>query len=280
MAKWKYGEFNGGKFTSAYGWTMSDSTSQDDYSWEDGKFNNGIFGTENTGTNSTWYTGEFNYGKFVGRVWNDGVFAHGDFVGSATFSPIGTSQSFTASLFRESFTQSYYGLWRDGIVTNEKYRFIDEESFTTPVRSNHRPTKKAAYLSNLLWMGGTFSHNFGEIDNSVWLDGVFEKGKFLNSSFNPFVRRSYGFGAKEFEMSESCKWINGNLYNSDFYISIWEQGTFNKGDAYGMIWKDGVCQYMNAFNILWEGGLWRNGNWYGSYFDYNGKSLDTFDWLL
>ena len=41
-----------------------------------------------------------------------------------------------------------------------------------------------------------------------------------------------------------------------------------------MIWENGVCKYMNAFNIFWEKGLWRNGNWYGSSFEFNG-SVDS-----
>jgi len=38
------------------------------------QFNDGIFGNESTGTNSTWFEGTFNGGKFVGRVWNRGEF--------------------------------------------------------------------------------------------------------------------------------------------------------------------------------------------------------------
>jgi hypothetical protein len=33
---------------------------------------------------------------------------------------------------------------------------------------------------------------------------------------------------------------------------------------------------MNAFNICWQDGLWRNGNWYGSYFNFNGTLSDPF----
>jgi hypothetical protein len=32
---------------------------------------------------------------------------------------------------------------------------------------------------------------------------------------------------------------------------------------------------MNAFNIFWENGTWRNGNWYGSYFQYNGGVVEN-----
>jgi len=27
---------------------------------------------------------------------------------------------------------------------------------------------------------------------------------------------------------------------------------------------------MNAYNVIWEGGTWKNGNWHGSDFEYNG----------
>jgi hypothetical protein len=43
-----------------------------------------------------------------------------------------------------------------------------------------------------------------------------------------------------------------------------------------MIWQDGISNYMNAYNIFWENGVWRNGNWYGSQFEYRGKVEDPF----
>ena len=33
---------------------------------------------------------------------------------------------------------------------------------------------------------------------------------------------------------------------------------------------------MNAFNIYWENGLWRNGNWYGSSFEFGGEVTDDY----
>jgi len=33
---------------------------------------------------------------------------------------------------------------------------------------------------------------------------------------------------------------------------------------------------MNAFNIFWENGLWRNGNWYGSSFEFDGSVRDDY----
>jgi len=278
MAIWKNGRFNGGKFLSSYGWTMSDSTNQLDYTWQNGEFNGGEFGSANGASNSTWFTGEFNGGKFVGRVWNNGIFTNGDFIGSATYSAVRgvTATQSNALFFTDSFTSSYYGLWRNGIVSDKKDEFIKDRQILTPiVRSKSRVKRVDATIVNSLWLGGTFSHSSGSIQNSVWLNGIFERGIFFNSSFNPYVKRD-GSTQSYFELSDSCRWINGDLLDSDFYISKWEKGKFDTGDAYGMIWKDGVCNYMNAFNIFWEGGLWRNGNWYGSYMNYDGTIEDDF----
>ena len=108
------------------------------------------------------------------------------------------------------------------------------------------------------------------MSTSVWLDGVFEKGKFIGSSFNPYVKRN-GSTQSSFNLNDdTCYWKNGEFENSDFYISRWKNGNFNLGTATGMIWENGVSKYMNAFNIFWEKGLWRNGNWYGSSFEFNG----------
>lgn len=278
MAIWKDGIFNGGRFLSTYGWTMSDSSIQSDYTWQDGQFNGGEFGNANGASNSTWFTGEFNGGKFVGRVWNNGIFTNGDFIGSATYSAVRgvTATQSNALLFTDSFTSSYYGVWRDGIVSDKKDEFIKDRQIVTPkIRVKSRLGSLSATLVNSLWLNGTFSHSSGSMQNSVWLNGIFERGTFFNSSFNPYVKRN-GSTQSYFELSDSCRWINGDLLDSDFYISKWEKGKFDTGDAYGMIWKDGVCNYMNAFNIFWEGGLWRNGNWYGSYIDYNGTIEDDF----
>ncbi len=278
MAIWKNGIFNGGRFLSSYGWTMSDSTNQLDYTWQNGEFNGGEFGSANGASNSTWFTGEFNGGKFVGRVWNNGVFTNGDFIGSATHSAVRgvTATQSNALLFTESFTSSYYGLWRDGVFSNKKDEFIKDRQIITPmIRSKSRVKRIDATLVNSLWLNGTFSHSSGSMQNSVWLNGVFERGTFFNSSFNPYVKRN-GSTQSSFELSDSCRWVNGDLLDSDFYISKWEKGKFDTGDAYGMIWKDGVCNYMNAFNIFWEGGLWRNGNWYGSYINYDGTIENDF----
>ena len=279
--KWKDGNFNGGKFLSSYGWTQSESLSKLNYGWEKGQFNGGEFGNANGLTNSTWYTGEFNGGVFNGRVWNDGIFLYGDFNGSGG-NPVSGLTCANANIFVNSYSQSYWGKWRNGIFTNIKDKFIkDQKFFTKPVKlsllEKNTRIPKSAKFSNGLWESGTFSHTNGEMNSSVWLDGVFETGKFIGSSFNPYVKRN-GSLTQSFNINDStCYWENGNFNNSDFYISRWKGGNFIIGTATGMIWENGVSNYMNAFNVFWENGLWRNGNWYGSSIEYSGSLTSDYD---
>jgi energy-converting hydrogenase Eha subunit B len=44
-----------------------------------------VFGNATIGENSTWKYGNFNGGRFQGRVWENGLFSAGEFIGSATF---------------------------------------------------------------------------------------------------------------------------------------------------------------------------------------------------
>lgn len=298
-----------------------------------------------------------------------------------------------ASVFVNSFSDtSYYGLWRSGIATNIKDKFIkNKELFTPIIRKVDEPifstkvNQSKATIENVLWLGGTFSHQNGEMDNVVWLDGTFDLGKFNHSVFNPYCSKNgygpsadafaelfyhdaedlsvseYGINLAEngygsftssktatnaylkgkidslisidgfscdvkmdalyfgsgiryvlihspigsessyngasikitvdsgtgdivtqnyftggfsndpkFNLSDTCIWKDGELNDSDFYISKWERGNFISGTGIGMIWKGGVANYMNAHNVFWENGLWRNGNWYGSSFNYSG----------
>ncbi len=277
LAKWKNGIFNGGKFTSGFGWSQSNMTTANYYGWENGKFNNGEFGNGQGLTNSTWYTGEFNGGIFKGRTWNDGVFLYGEFKGSGSQSTGGTTCS-NASDFVDSYSYSYYGEWRNGIFTDKKDKFIkDEKMFSVLKKANVLEKRKPiSIISNALWYNGTFSHPGGEMNNCVWLDGTFERGKFKDSSFNPYVKRN-GSSSPSFNFNdETCYWENGEFDGGEFYVSKWKDGKFIIGTAVGMIWQNGVNNYMNAFNIYWEKGLWRNGNWYGSSFELNGEVTDDY----
>jgi len=287
--KWKTGIFNGGKFISGFGWTYA-TTAQIDYGWEDGEFNGGEFGNANVGTNSIWFTGEFNAGKFTGRLWNDGVFQSGDFIGSATYSAVGGNEpdgmtTSNVDSFVDSFTSDFYGKWNSGLVTNNKDEFIKTKKlFTKQTRSiEFKKPLTIANFKNMLWLGGTFSHPGGKFYNSAWLDGNFMKGRFELSSFNPYVKRN-GSPSQSFNLNDdlstgegSCLWQDGFFSESEFYISQWKTGKFLSGTAYGMVWRNGTSNYMNAYNVFWEDGLWRNGNWFGSHIDYNGLIASDFN---
>jgi hypothetical protein len=273
MAKWRNGTFNGGKFQSYYGYTQSNSTQSTDYSWENGTFRGGEFGVANGTTNSTWFDGFFEGGVFKGKVWNSGVFTNGFFEGSGSQSAVANPSSFS-----QGFTQSYWGLWRNGTVTDVKHKanpdIAVEENQST---YSDRLEQQNAIIKDALWQGGVFNHPNGTLVNSVWLDGRFKKGLFSNGSFNPYVRRdwwnkSYGtYSAFNFDLS-SCVWENGK-FDGKFFISDWLDGEFLGGTMSGARWFNGTWRYGWANNIYWENGTWKNGNWDGSPFDLSTLSF-------
>ena len=285
--KWKNGTFNGGKFTSVYGTSSTSNTKLDDnilndinsYAWENGIFNEGEFGLGSAWNNPSWFNGTFNGGKFKGKVWNNGIFTFGEFMGSGRDALGGTPSVVTESnpnKFTNSFIDNsgyYYGLWRNGFVTDTKSKYLDEEIFTELKRSNFNEIQKFASLKNILWLAGTFSHPGATIQNSVWLDGTFENGNFESSAFNPYVKRLDN--TTSFNFSDTCKWVNGIFRLGEFSISNWENGSFITGTATGMIWKNGIVSYMNAYNVFWQDGLWRNGNWQGSFYNINSDGTVT-----
>jgi len=282
LGVWKNGTFNGGKFISTFGYEKSGSylvpsKNELEYSWQNGIFNGGEFGNESLLSNSTWYNGEFNDGVFKGKLWNNGVFTYGEFKGGSSVPAIGNGiKSVNAQIFMESFKNEYYGVWLNGVVSDKKDNFVtDKKLFTKPLRAM-APIKlgKTAKFTNMLWASGTFNHPSGEIKNSIWLNGLFKMGNFKSSAFNPYVTRKSD--KKEFVKDDSCIWENGKLIDSEFHMSKWTYGQFISGTAVGMIWKNGISNYMNAYNIFWENGVWRNGNWFGSNFEYRGKVEDGF----
>jgi hypothetical protein len=274
LARWKDGNFNKGKFTSYYGWTNSGSTYSSDYSWEYGQFNGGQFGNGEYATNSTWFNGEFNDGIFQGRVWNDGIFQNGRFNGGASYSAISQEESFV-----DSFTNSYYGLWRNGWVTNIKHKaLLNREMQSVNLRINQEESQKSVTINDVLWVNGIFDHPNGEMNNSSWLSGKFKNGTFKNSTFNPYVRRDWwasSFGTySSFNLSLlDCVWEGGDFEGGNFYISDWYTGKFISGSMSGSRWINGIWNFGSAKNIYWENGIWKNGLWDGSPFDYN--YLDT-----
>jgi len=266
LARWKDGNFNKGKFLSHYGWQnvspLSPSTYSTDYGWENGRFNGGIFGNANTATNSVWFNGEFNDGTFNGRFWNNGIFSKGSFIGSGLV-------SLGADAYVQSFSQSYYGIWYNGHVSDRKNLIqLDKRISTKLIRKiEEKPILNDILISNILWMGGTFSHINGKLYNSVWLDGTFAKGSLITTQFNPYVDRTFsGTNSYSFNFNDTCVWEGGNFINGNFYVSEWKNGIFYGGDMNGGIWRNGTWNYGNANNVYWENGTWRNGIWNGSPF--------------
>jgi hypothetical protein len=189
-ARWRNGKFNNGKFTSYFGYPFVtaasySSATMDLFAWEDGEFNGGEFGLGVTGSNSTWYNGEFNGGIFTGRYWNDGIFTRGKFIGSGN----GSTLLNNIPNYVSNFSDEFYGLWNSGFVSELKDKQIPNKKFVDkPEREfTRKRIEYEAEIRNALWRGGTFSHNNGLFNNSVWTGGVFEKGLFVNSSFNPYV---------------------------------------------------------------------------------------------
>jgi len=221
IAIWRDGTFNNGKFLSYYGYpfiitTQYPTAPSQSFAWQGGKFNNGEFGNAKTGTNSTWYDGEFNGGIFTGRYWNGGIFTKGSFIGSGTSS---TSLS-NVSNFASNFSESYYGLWNNGIVNESVDKlFKDKKIVQQTIRRVDKRTKPTTVnFKNILWRDGTFSHGDGVMNNSIWTGGVFENGQFVNSSFNPYLNYLVN---GDFKSSLTSTQTQGSLdywqqLNSDF----------------------------------------------------------------
>ena len=255
---WQYGIFNGGKFLSTYKNSLINSTQSTDYTWQGGIFNEGLFGSQ-----STWYNGEFNGGIFSGIVWNNGIFSGGNFIGSGKNILLGSDSDYV-----NQFTQSFYGLWRDGIFSEKKQYKIYDANVNV---------KETAIFDSGLWQNGLFDSNSGQFNNSAWLAGNFINGDFTGSIFNPYCdstlqgnTSSYSYNLNIIPNNHlSCIWENGNFYNGNFNFSNWNNGNFYNGNMTGAVWNAGTWYYGNANNIYWVSGTWLNGQWNGSPYDYS-----------
>lgn len=298
-ARWKNGTFNGGNFISGYGWTMSTSTYSTDYSWENGVFNNGEFGVGSTNFNvdknfytkgnSTWYTGEFNGGKFKGRVWNNGVLTSGDFEGSSTYSsisPLGTTcanpNSFT-NTFNESglivphyfefVPYSGYGpspsqapVW----YNNTLYEYISVTLSAIPAPSFPfwYPVDMSVYLKKYhgLWRNGTITDVkdkfikdkkiFTEVQRSFTEKKITKKANIKNALWNTGT-----FSHPTGEMT-NCVWLDGKFSSGKFKGSSFNpyvkrngstQSTFNFDDN-TCYWENGTLDNSDFYISKWNDG--------------------------
>ena len=187
-ARWRNGKFYSGKFLSEYGWKnanfLTHSNNPLDYGWGGGEFFGGEFGMSSTFTNSVWFDGVMHGGMFMGRFWRDGVFLNGNFYGS-----LDRNKESNEALL--DYKTGFYGLWNNGHVNNLLYDVKKDRLFITEQTqlSNNSNKKKLlnANLYNVSWKNGTFSHENGMFNDSMWLGGEFKFGEWNNSVFNPFV---------------------------------------------------------------------------------------------
>lgn len=290
-ARWKDGIFNGGKFKSVWGSGTGPSASN--YGWEYGTFNNGEFGdigaTSGTTWNSTWYDGIFEGGLFQGKVWNNGFFTGGKFLGmtgngasssnhfyDASMSAVSHPENFVMSFSTEASNKNWYGLWRRGTVIDNISDINNNiDSKFKDIRLFKGERAPLIEFENALWVDGTFSSTSGQMLNSIWLNGQFDRGTFIESNFNPYVPRwdfnndggasqSSNNGKYMHSLTSSCVWNNGTFDNSIFQVSSWNNGNFLYGTMSNSEFNNGVSNYMNAYNVIWNDGRWRNGNWYGA----------------
>jgi len=282
LARWKDGTFNNGKFWSYYGWEnvgpTNSSSNPTDYSWEAGNFNSGDFGYGGLTANSVWYGGRFISGIFSGRFWNNGYFANGKFFGSGTTSGIISSSSSIYEFdYANSFTTEYYGIWKDGYVLKNLTELPDQEGTNAgqdiEVQIGNQPVQTA--FENVLWMGGTFTHDSASIVNSLWLNGSFRRGTFDGGVFNPYIDRDFTGSFSNSTFGENAVWFDGIFKTGSFWYSNWKRGLFKSGYMSGAKWENGTWEYGTAENIFWMDGTWRNGNWDGSPYDFSKVALDA-----
>lgn len=280
VAKWLDGNFYGGKFLSSWAWNIISppvpTSTKSFYAWQGGKFFGGEFGNGATGPNSTWYDGEFRGGIFRGRLWRGGIMDSGVFIGSGQSDIYSSPESTDGEQeWVNSFSDNFYGFWFDGFVVDDIQSWQSQNRVETPQRRkvDDKKIEKRVLMTNMLWRNGTFSHEGGTIQTSVWFRGNFMKGTFDSSIFNPYVDRTFQspFNQPSFATSTQSIWFNGEfkstLGTGSFYHSVWNGGNFRDGYMMGSIWKDGTWWYGKADNIYWENGRWKNGTWNGSPYD-------------
>jgi hypothetical protein len=189
QAWWKNGKFFSGKFQSEIGWTaVSFTTFSNDsynYGWVNGEFYAGEFGLGTaSGPNSTWFNGTFYDGTFVGKFWRNGLFIDGNFNGNFV-----NKGEVSENLL--NYRDNFYGMWQNGQVNDTLYDvkkdIIVADTRTLRPRSRTGRLNLGPSFNGVIWRNGTFSHFDGVMNNSVWLNGNFNKGSFNNSIFNPFV---------------------------------------------------------------------------------------------
>ena len=115
------------------------------------------------------------------------------------------------------FTQSFYGLWINGIFSEKKqYKIYDTILNIT----------ETAIFNNGLWQNGIFDSTDGQLNNSAWLAGNFMNGNFKGGIFNPYCDITLqGSTISSYNLNiipddpNCCVWNNGNFYSGNFNFS-------------------------------------------------------------
>jgi len=271
-ARWKNGTFNGGKFTSGYGWTMSTSTYSTDYSWENGIFNEGEFGVGSkyfsvdkdfyTKGNSTWYTGEFNGGKFQGRVWNNGVFTSGNFEGSATYSaisPLGTTCA-SPNNFTNTFNQS-------GLVMPHYFEFVPYAGYGPG--------------NDPVWYNGVL---FEYIEPFLLSAGPAPSLPYWSpATMSVYQKKYHGLWRNGTVTDVKDKFIKDRKIYTDIKRRFTEKKVVREANIKNVLWNTGTFSHTSGqmVNSVWLDGRFTSGKFKSSSFNpyvkRNGSSQSTFN---
>lgn len=269
-ARWKNGTFNGGNFTSDYGWTMSTSTYSTDYSWENGVFNGGEFGVGSAyldndknfydNGNSTWFTGEFNGGKFKGRVWNNGVLTSGDFEGSGTYSVI--SPNGTTCSNPNNFVDSFR--------TSGTFPQYYESDGIHPTLFN---------LGDRTWWQG----NLYECATSSVVTSTPTIGSFIYATMSSFLSKSYGLWRNGTVTDVKDKFIKDKKIFTEIQRKFTEKKIIKSVNLTNVLWNTGTFSHPSGtiLNSVWLDGRFETGKFKGSSFNpyvkRDGSTQSTFN---
>lgn len=233
---------------------------------------NAIIGTQNNLI--TWYSGDWLDGDWYNGYWYSGTW--------------------------------HQGLWEQG--TFDSITFDQNQLFSGKLVITDRNLNYSQFLSGT-WETGTFINGtFGTSGNTnvntIWENGIFQNGLFINSQWytgtwqNGNFQNSVWSGGSFFNGTfDGYNWYTGNFFGGDFISGNWYTGEFNQihpkilarfgastDNTSICNWYNGNFrkgQFMSGFvldnigNTLpstnqtlstWYNGYWYNGSWYGGTF--------------
>lgn len=263
---WRNGLFQGGIFTNS-SWVNGIFSGGEirSSSWRDGIFNGGNMyqcdwsgGTCNGGTlvNVNWIDGIFNGGNFQNGVWDNGIFNNGNFLTS----------------------RWNYGIFNGGVFKAQN---------NVPLISSGKFIEGNASNIDIYWYDGVF--NGGVFSNSIWVNGLFKNGDFIEGSLwsgGTFLSGNF----------KESSWIDGifengvatesYFHNVNWYYGIWNGGTMGvilDDITPSIIWYDGIFNrgtfgYKGSLSPPFNDVIWYKGNFYNGYFYTQFDNCATGPW--